>query len=1769
MTSKKPFNLASRLSRTLRTCLLFLGIIAISATANAQVEIPYLDENGELQISPPAEKVDAGTLFMAHGGWFYVEGSVTINLRVYPTNAHIILLNGSHLTVNGGIHVGTDNTLTIYAQSMNNNRGKLTATAFSASGNAGIGGDYVGLYRGHCGTIIINGGDITATGADAGGGFKGGSGDWVGAWGGAGGAGAGAGIGGGGGAGGLGGQNESGLRDGSNGTIGGTGGNVTINGGKVTATGGNAGSGGPTGDGGSHAGGGGGGGGAAAGIGGGGGAGGGGVATVPFFSGYGMPGDGGNNPIGGILSGASGGNGGTHSEGRSAPGVGGAGGPGGVINTPSDHPYKTFTVSSAPRSVVIEVTYYRHTVAFDSQGGSAIEPLQNVLSGTRIRHLPVPTKAGYELEGWYDSGENRWDINSTATVTQDTTLYAKWTPVNYPITYHLNGGTDGGNPNPATYTIESNTIILTEPTKENAVFKGWYNNANFTGNAITAIPAGSMYSRAFWAKWESILQLPGWQIGEIPNQTVWHEGDVKIEFIAKDTTRKAEDIRYSIRMDNPPDGNIEIDSATGRFVYSPDKSDIRDFTVTFAATANGREISQTVRFIIMPAVQPDFSTFGLPKTTPPGNNDGYTFISQTSTAGVNFNHATRTVQQISISGKDLVFPSSNLSNLSGREDIEELNIFAERLVIREALHFKGTNVTIYAKELVFEDRDGVVASINTTPENDTTITNTIGGHGAKAGDINLYVKEFIQSTPQLRLIANGGNGQSVNANTLLYGSPGNGGKAGNINSTVNLDCFDSRGGVPGSGDPGDAISGTRGMDGVFTFLNTEFEWLHPNFVSAVIKHAKDAYLNTHNSYVFNTFTEYAQYFEDYQASDEWNSLDDVMMMELNNANLEMQAVLSSIGQYLDYFGNPVGWVPMLSFEVTKEMFDKEIDKAIRVMYLTYWLKNIDNNNVQKLEAARLAVDMLEQELSDDRDLINSLVTLIPQLQIETEMLDGEINALIAKIDKKTSELLVQAKDNVKKKNELNKVAGVLKAVSVVAPVIPGAGVFIGGAASIGNSVFTHVTGASDTYGLGNAATGVFSNANAALKTGGFSNISKALDSLDVGKLKVAAGDLKKAYDTLNVPVTKLFDDVGKLHKAFMQSTTPSDQVQAELNKIRAGSKEFQALIADAEVLNTKKEALLQRLSGALNEFSATTAKIQHGITSIDGLNVDAFNLSSKRDLRAMQYIDDMDRRAKDRLLKYHYYMAKAYEYRMLEAYPSNLDLTAMFDRFKTIAESGSNTLGAGDFNTLKAIYEEQISTVSDQILERYIHNRPEMTAPIRFALTKEDLEALNDGRDVILNIFERGMVSATDENARIVNFKVDTIIVRTEGSVGSFAYFDLKLEHSGLSQLRHNGEIYHFNHISNKTERPITWGIRYDALRSPGMINPIEPSFASGSLLYSLLGNLADGNIMIYSRPSVWGDIRISKNDITSNNVKMIIDSLWFELQYDFVPRPPANRNVDIYAQDVDGSAIKLTPYIELSRADITGRQNGRALMYRTYYNNTPNLTVTAPQRYGNWEFVNWSTRSGDVISTQAARTFNVSGDEVMIANYRYAGPALFVPDTIWANADDVLVSIPITPHIVDYDIDWNVRSEDSWLTIEEGFASGTNDGDVKVNLTVNQLQNERVSYIHIVPVYEGVDSVAVVIIQRKSEATSILDYSKRDFESGMKVYPNPFTGVIYLTGAEGGTLHVVNVSGTVVHRQKITTSNEALQLEHLPTGIYFLRVEKDGKLETVKVVKN
>jgi uncharacterized repeat protein (TIGR02543 family) len=126
---------------------------------------------------------------------------------------------------------------------------------------------------------------------------------------------------------------------------------------------------------------------------------------------------------------------------------------------------------------------------------------ENHVYGSPISEYTLSREA-YNLSNWYRIHLGVIYTNSFNTMPgENLLLYAYWIPIQYSITYHLDGGTNSFN-YPFRYTIESETIQLGTPTKDGNTFVGWYLNEEFSGDVVSSIPQGSTGDLVLYAKWQ-------------------------------------------------------------------------------------------------------------------------------------------------------------------------------------------------------------------------------------------------------------------------------------------------------------------------------------------------------------------------------------------------------------------------------------------------------------------------------------------------------------------------------------------------------------------------------------------------------------------------------------------------------------------------------------------------------------------------------------------------------------------------------------------------------------------------------------------------------------------------------------------------------------------------------------------------------------------------------------------------------------------------------------------------------------------------------------------------------------------------------------------------------------------------------------------------------------------------------------------------------------------------------------------------------------------
>lgn len=147
------------------------------------------------------------------------------------------------------------------------------------------------------------------------------------------------------------------------------------------------------------------------------------------------------------------------------------------------------TTVTANITLYAKWTVNSYTVHFETNGGSVV-PDQTVPYGELVTAPDIPIQAGHTFAGWYTEPEwsTPFDLN-TRSIVQETTLYAKWAPNTYKVTFNTLGGSAVSD---AAVEYEKKLSAPASPTRSGYMFAGWYADPelktpfNFAQTEITA-----------------------------------------------------------------------------------------------------------------------------------------------------------------------------------------------------------------------------------------------------------------------------------------------------------------------------------------------------------------------------------------------------------------------------------------------------------------------------------------------------------------------------------------------------------------------------------------------------------------------------------------------------------------------------------------------------------------------------------------------------------------------------------------------------------------------------------------------------------------------------------------------------------------------------------------------------------------------------------------------------------------------------------------------------------------------------------------------------------------------------------------------------------------------------------------------------------------------------------------------------------------------------------------------------------------------------------
>ena len=326
-------------------------------------------------------------------------------------------------------------------------------------------------------------------------------------------------------------------------------------------------------------------------------------------------------------------------------------------------------------TVVADWTVVEYTISYTLNGGSATNPTSYTVESESIV-LTNPTKLGYTFTGWTGSNgdEPSLEVVILAGSTENKAYTANWSePIVYTITYTLNGGTAT---NTTTYTVESNAITLTNPTKPGYNFVGWTGSNGDEPSLEVVIESGSTENKVYTANWSEPIvytisyTLNGGIATNPTSYTVESEGII-LANPTKDyytfvgwTGSNGEEAQTSVTI---PTGSVGNKTYTANFTPVV-------YTITY--TLNGGEVTNPTSYTV--------ESESITLTNP--TKAGYTFLGWTGSNG----------EEQSL---EIVIPTASTGN---KEYVANWSLNQYKIILHIDGETKVINYNILSKNQVIE-----------------------------------------------------------------------------------------------------------------------------------------------------------------------------------------------------------------------------------------------------------------------------------------------------------------------------------------------------------------------------------------------------------------------------------------------------------------------------------------------------------------------------------------------------------------------------------------------------------------------------------------------------------------------------------------------------------------------------------------------------------------------------------------------------------------------------------------------------------------------------------------------------------------------------------------------------------------------------------------------------------------------------------------------------------------------------------------------------------
>lgn len=760
-----------------------------------------------------------------------------------------------------------------------------------------------------------------------------------------------------------------------------------------------------------------------------------------------------------------------------------------------------------------------------------------------------------------------------------------------------------------------------------------------------------------------------------------------------------------------------------------------------------------------------------------------------------------------------------------------------------------------------------------------------------------------------------------------------------------------------------------------------WEWVHPASVRAFIPYAQDLMLSGHTEGLLDLLKLYRNTLTDVRKNGGFaykvnraNKQDKFVAATLED---ELSALIRQVEGPYDYFGNPAGWVPMLSFQANKTLFKNELDDAIRAMFLAHWIEHSQQRQQKAANALNKALASLRSESTQALADLDAAQVQVDDLQSRLNQITNELHLAQQSLEATESRTKQQLQHDAQMEHILRSSGKILGGVLQLIPVgQPVAGAFGKSFTALADIDLEHPKdSAGKVLGpLAKVAGTAFAN-----------KAKKVFSELKSAKEKEETEDQKEfnkalAEERLEKRVEEFLEEEkaakDQIVEALSGFAVPEEEIDERLEKILAECPAYKKDIEDIKKLNKKKAVLTEDLLAALQAIELATVTLLKNQLALIKLRSQLDVALAGLNLEALQAVRGMGQRARDRLLLYQYYLVKSYQYLMLEDLPLiDYRCQKLFDSFvsvlvkqpgqadvtmRPLAESTDGMLTDKQFAAISTVFQNLLRDIAEKIIKWYQSHPPKRTGTLTMALTDEQVETLNAHGHLDVDLLPR--LDRQREDIRITSITTDSVQLAAplpKKTVG----FSLVYRHDGVSRIRRGGLLYLFRsgqyRVAGDGEvtpdqyrnDKIYWAtdVTYDPAKPEGQrlrITETEVDKEEQSLVRDLItGNRDEQNPLVSFRPSAWTRLRISRSGEYDGKITDLT------LNVNFVAHLVDERLSTVVVLGED----EIQPLIRCSPLDRNECGDGYGSFVRTFDSLTSSpITLKAPAHYGKRSFVGW-----------------------------------------------------------------------------------------------------------------------------------------------------------------------------------------------------------------------